>query len=196
MSSDGPLHSHRMQVLPLQYYQPIPPHSPEDTSHGDIVDEGIYFDTRSATSPLIECSEGIITIVHEGFFPPANPPLTDPLGPLLVQVNSLGEIVTEDYPRLPSRNFEEENMESVKPDQSEGFTTPIQTSRISYPNRTLFLPLWKTPLGRDIFDKLGISQPYFTPPLTHVVTSTVTTSSHLFVGHHVGQIGNIVAISS
>jgi hypothetical protein len=101
-----------MQGFPPEYYQPIPPHSPEDTSHGDIVDEGNYSDTGSVATPLIEHSEGVITSVQEGFIPPANPPLTNPFGPLLVRVNSLGEIVTEDYPRLPPRPFEEENMEA------------------------------------------------------------------------------------
>ena len=114
----------------------------EDTSRGDIVDEENYSDTGSVATCLIECSEGIITSVQEGLVPPVNPPLTDPLGPTLVRVNSLGEIVTEDYPRLLSRPFEEENMESGQPDQSEGFTTPIQTSRISDPRRTLVFPLW------------------------------------------------------
>jgi hypothetical protein len=196
MVDDGLHRSHRMQGFPPEYYQPIPPHSPEDTSRGDIVDEENYSDTGSVATPLIEHSEGVITSVQEGFIHPTNPPLTNPLGPLLVRVNSLGEIVTEDYPRLPSRPFEEENMESGQPNQSEGFTTPVQTSGISDPSRTLVHPLWRTPSGHDIFDRLGISQPSFTTPLTPVVTSTITTSSNLFLGHPVGKIGNIVAISS
>jgi hypothetical protein len=56
--------------------------------------------------------------------------------------------------------------------------------------------LYGEPSRHDIFYSLGISQPSFTTPLTTVVTSTVTTSSNLFIGHYVGQIGNTVAISS
>jgi hypothetical protein len=52
-----------MQGFPLEYYQPIPPYSPEDTSRGDIVDEGNYYDTGSGAPPLIERSEGVITSV-------------------------------------------------------------------------------------------------------------------------------------
>jgi hypothetical protein len=91
----------RMQGLPPEYYQPIPPHSPKDTSRGDIVDEENYFDTGSVATPLIKHSEGVITSVQEGFIHPTNPPLNNPLGPLLFRVNSLGEIVSEDYFRLP-----------------------------------------------------------------------------------------------
>jgi hypothetical protein len=131
-----------MQGLPPKDYQPIPPHSPEDTSRGDIVDEGNYYDNRSVSTPFIECSKGVITSAHEGFVPLANPPLTNTFVPLLVSINSLGEIVIEDYLRLSSRPFEEENMEARQPGLSEGFTTPVQTSGILYPSRTLVHPLW------------------------------------------------------
>jgi hypothetical protein len=86
-------------------------------------------------------------------------------------------------------------MESGQPNQSEIFTTHVQTYGILDPSRTLVHPLWRTPLGCDIFDRLGISQPSLTTPLTPVVTSTITTSSNLFLVHPMGQIGNIVAIS-
>jgi hypothetical protein len=56
---------------------------------------------------LIEHSEGVITSLQEGFIHPKNPPLTNPIGPILVSVNSLEEIVTEDYLRLLSSSFEE-----------------------------------------------------------------------------------------
>jgi hypothetical protein len=63
MVDDGLRRSCRMQGFPLEYYQPIPPYSPEDTSRGDIVDEGNYYDTGSGDPPLIERSEGVITSV-------------------------------------------------------------------------------------------------------------------------------------
>jgi hypothetical protein len=43
---------------------------------------------------------------------------------------------------------------------------------------------------------LGINQPSFTTPLTHVVTSTITASSNIFLGHIVGKICNNTTISS
>jgi hypothetical protein len=144
---------------------------------------------------LIEFFEGVITIFHQGFIHLVNPPLNNLVGPLLVRVNSSGEIVTEYYPRLPSRPFEEENMESGKPNKSEGFIAPIQTSGILDPSRTPVPPRWRTPSGHDIFDELGVIQPSFTTPLTPVVTSTITTSSTIFLVHPMGQIGNIAAIS-
>ena len=70
--------------MPPEDYQTIPPHSPEDTSRGDIVDKGNYSDTRSVSTPLIEHSKGVITSVQEGFFPSENTPLTNLFGPLLV----------------------------------------------------------------------------------------------------------------
>jgi hypothetical protein len=105
-------HLGRIQGFPPEYYQSIPPHSLEDTFHGDIVDEGNYSDSQSDATPLIELSKGVITSDQEYFIPPTKPTLTNPFGPLLVRVNSLGEIVTEDYPILSSRPFEEEKKES------------------------------------------------------------------------------------
>jgi hypothetical protein len=75
-----------MQGFPPEYYEPFPPHSPEDHSREEVINEENYSESGSATTPLIDHLEG--PSFQEGFVPPANPPLTDPLGPLLVQINS------------------------------------------------------------------------------------------------------------
>jgi hypothetical protein len=94
-----------MQGLPPEDYQPLPPHSPEGPSPERVVDEENYSETGSVATPLLPHSEGSIVVYQEGFNPPTNPPFTNPLDPLLVRVNSSGEIIPEDYPRLPSRTF-------------------------------------------------------------------------------------------
>jgi hypothetical protein len=66
--ADKGLHrSHRMQGFPPEGYKPLPPNSPEDTFHGEVVEEENYSDTGSVATPLIEHPEGEIVIVQEGF---------------------------------------------------------------------------------------------------------------------------------
>ena len=73
-----------MQGLPQEGYEPLPPNSHEDNFCGEVVEEENYSDTGSVATPLIEHLEGQIIIVWEGFFLPLNPPLTNPLDPILV----------------------------------------------------------------------------------------------------------------
>jgi len=95
--------SRRMKWFTIEGYDPIPSNSPEDTYLEEVEN---YSDTGSPTTPLIENPEGAIVVVQESPTPPTNLALTNPLDPLLLQVDSLGKIIIEDYPRLPSRPYE------------------------------------------------------------------------------------------
>jgi hypothetical protein len=111
-----------MQGFPPEGYEPIPPNSPEDTYCEEVEN---YSDTGSVATPLIEHPEGAIVVVQEVPTPPANPSLTNPLDPLLLRVDSSGNIIVEYYPRLPSRPYEERDMESEQPNPNEEYTTPV-----------------------------------------------------------------------
>jgi hypothetical protein len=93
-----------MKGFPPEYYEPLPPHSPKDRSREEVINKENYSKSGSATIPLMDHPEG--PNFQEAFVPPTNPPLTNPLGPLLVQVNSFREFKT-DYPRLQLVPFEE-----------------------------------------------------------------------------------------
>jgi hypothetical protein len=172
--ADKGLHrSRRMKGFPLEGYEPLPPNSPKDTFCGEVFEEENYSDTRSVVIPLIEHPEGTIVTVREGVVSFVNPPLTNPLDLLLVQVDSLGNSIPKDYPILLSRLSEEVNMESKQLNISEGYTTPAHTRMVD-PSQTHVHPIWKTPLGHDIFEKFNLNRPFYAPPHTHVVTSVGT----------------------
>jgi hypothetical protein len=114
----------------------------EDTYHEEVEN---YSYTGSVVTPLIEHPEGAIVVVQEGPTPSANSALTKPLDPLLLRVNSLGNIIVEDYPRLPSRPYEEREMESKQPNPNEEYTTPICSTEMVDPHQTLVCPIWINP---------------------------------------------------
>jgi hypothetical protein len=97
-----------MQGLPPECYKPLPPNSLEDTFREEVEN---YLNIWSATTPLIEHLVGEIITVQEGPVLPVNLTLTNPLDPLLLRVDSSGNIIAEDYPRLSSRSFGQLDME-------------------------------------------------------------------------------------
>jgi hypothetical protein len=86
-----------MQGFSLEGYKPIPPKSPEETYHEEIEN---YLDVGSVVT-LIENPEGDLVVFQEGPTPTTNPNLTSPHNPLLVSVDSSGNIVVEEHSRLP-----------------------------------------------------------------------------------------------
>jgi hypothetical protein len=48
--------SRRMQGLPLEVYQPLPPNPPEDNYHGEVVNQS---DVGSVIAPSLDHSEGV-----------------------------------------------------------------------------------------------------------------------------------------
>jgi hypothetical protein len=98
-------------------------------SHEGTINKEVVSETGSVTTPLPEqFTEGGIGF-QEGFVP-ANPPLTDPFGPIILQIPPLGdfEYALQYYPsQLPLRPYEEVlAMESGTSNPTEGFTTPIE----------------------------------------------------------------------
>jgi hypothetical protein len=77
------------------------------------------------TTPLIENIEGALVVIQEGPTPPTNSALRNPHDPLLLRVDSSGNIVVEYYPRLLSSPYEECDMGPKQPHFSEEFTTPF-----------------------------------------------------------------------
>jgi hypothetical protein len=129
---------------------------------------------------------------QEGFVP-ANPPLTDPFGPIILQIPSSRDFESElqyYYSQLPLRPYEEVlAMESRKSNPTEGFTTPIQTSGLVDPTQ---IPtptpstLWRTYSSQDIHTKMGMTLTQPLPTSTPLTQSHVTFSlgSHMLTASH------------
>jgi hypothetical protein len=89
-----------MQWFHLEGYEPIPINSLEDT-YPEEVENHSY--VGSVSTHLLENHERSFIAVQEGSTLPINPYLTILHDLLLVRVDSSGNIVVEDHPRLPSR---------------------------------------------------------------------------------------------
>ena len=89
---DKVLHrSRRMQGLPPEGYQPLPPNPPEDNYCGEVENQS---DAGSVITPLLDNSEGaLVTVDHPTTFVSVTP-----LEPLLVHLDSLGNVIDEEIP--------------------------------------------------------------------------------------------------
>ena len=97
-----------MKGLPLEGYQPLPPNPPEDNYRREVENQS---DAGSAIAPPLDNSEGALVMVEN----PTTSVSVTPLEPLLVHLDSLGNIVDEEIPRLPERIFTETYMGSTTP---------------------------------------------------------------------------------
>jgi hypothetical protein len=98
-----------MQGLPPEGYQPLPPNPPEDNYHGEVENQS---DTGSVVSPPLDNSEGALVTV-ENPTPRTTSVLVTPLEPLFLRLDSLGNVIDEEVPRLPERVFTETYMGST-----------------------------------------------------------------------------------
>jgi hypothetical protein len=61
-TDDKGLHqSRKMQGMPLEGYQPLPPNPPEDNYHGKVENQ---FDAGSVVAPPLDNSEGALVMVQ------------------------------------------------------------------------------------------------------------------------------------
>jgi hypothetical protein len=98
-----------MQGLPPEGCQPLPPNPPEDNYSGEVENQS---DTRSIVTPSLENQEGALVTVANPT--PHTAPMTETsLEPLLVHLDSLGNVIVEEVPQLPEREFTETYMGST-----------------------------------------------------------------------------------
>jgi hypothetical protein len=86
-----------------------------------------------------------------------------PHDPLLVRVDSSGNIVVEDHHSLPSRPYNQLDIETIQPNFNEEYTTPIFSTEMVDPQKTLVRSIWKNSSGQDIYEKINFNRPLFDP---------------------------------
>jgi hypothetical protein len=142
----GPRRSRRMQGLPPEdpeEYAPFLPNSPKGPSpEGTVNNEApseivIYIALVESTLPV----NLLLSVIQD---------------PFLLGINSLGDIVVEDYTRIPNGPYTESSVDDP-PFQSESFITMVHTARIFNPSSVPIHSFWKTSSEHNIFDKLGMS---------------------------------------
>jgi hypothetical protein len=98
-----------MQGIPPEGYQPLPPNPPEDNYRREVENQS---DAGSVISPPLDNSEGALVTV-ENPTPHTTSMLVTPLEPLLLRLDSLGNVIDKEVPRLPERTFIETYMGST-----------------------------------------------------------------------------------
>jgi hypothetical protein len=134
-----------MQGIPPEGYQPLPPNPPEDNYRREVENRS---DTGSVISPPLDNSEGTLVAVENT----TTSVFVTPLEPLLVHLDSLGNVIDEEIPRLPERIFTETYMGSTKPIFGDEYKTLVRPSTAVETNLTPARSIWRTSSGRDLYE--------------------------------------------
>jgi hypothetical protein len=88
VDDQGLRRSRRMQGLPPEGYQPLPPNPPKYDHHREVENPS---DIESAFAPPLDNSEDTFVTV-------SNPTSVTPLDPLLLHLDSLRNVIDEEVP--------------------------------------------------------------------------------------------------
>jgi hypothetical protein len=136
-----------MQGLPPEGYQPLPSNPPEDNYHGEVENQ---FDVGSVVAPPLDNSEGSLVTV-ENPTPCTTYVSVTPLKPLLLRLDSLGNVIDEEVPQLPERSFTETYMGSTEPTFGDEYRTHVFPTTIVDRNPTPH-SIWRNSSGRDLYE--------------------------------------------
>jgi hypothetical protein len=145
-----------MQGLPLEVYQPLPPNPPEDNYHREVENQS---DARSVVAPSLDNPEGALVTVKNT----TTSMSVTPIKPLLVHLDSLGNSIDEEVPRLSESIFTETYMGSTEPIFCDKYRTPIRPSTAIETNPTPAHSIWRTSLGRNLYEHFKSIRQSFHP---------------------------------
>jgi hypothetical protein len=177
-----------MQGLPPEGHQPLPPNPPEDNYHGEVENQS---NVGSVIAPPLDKSEGALVMI-ENPTPHTTSVSVTPLEPLFLRLDSLGNVIDEEVPRLPERTFIEAYIGSTEPTFGDEYRTLVCPSTAVDTNPTPTLSVWRTSLGRDLYENFESFRQPFHPhdppgetgpsgqtmnhPIDQVINPTVTSS--------------------
>jgi hypothetical protein len=158
-----------MQGLPLEGYQPLPPNPPEDNYRGEVENQS---DAGSVVAPSLDNSEGALVTV-ENPTPRTTSVLVTPLEPLLLHLDSLGNVIDEEVPQLPERDFTETYMGSTEPTFGDEYRTHVHPTTVVDTNPTPSRSVWRTSSGRDLYENFESFRQPFNPHDPPVESGTI-----------------------
>jgi hypothetical protein len=148
----------RMQGMPLEGYQPLPPNPPEDNYRGELENQS---DARSVVAPPLDNQEGALVTVENPT--PHTSVSTIPLEPLFLRLDSLGNFIDEEVPQLPARDFTNTYMGSTEPTFGDEYRTPVRPTTTVDTNITPARSIWRTSLGQDLYEHFESFRQPFNP---------------------------------
>ena len=129
-----------MQGLPPEGYQPLPSNPPEDNYRREVENQS---DTGSVIAPPLNNSEGaLVTIEHPTLH--TTFVLVTPLEPLLLRLDSLGNVIDEEVPCLPERTFTDTYMGSTEPTFGDEYRTHVHPTTTVDTNPRPAHYIWRT----------------------------------------------------
>jgi hypothetical protein len=144
----------RMQGLPLEGYQSLCPNPQEDNYCREVENQS---DAGSVIAPPLDNSEGALVTVENI----TTSVSITPLEPILVRLDSLGNVIDEEVPRLPKRIFTETYMGSTEPIFGDEYRTPVHPSTAVDTNPTPARSVWRTSSRRDLYEHFeSFRQPF------------------------------------
>jgi hypothetical protein len=147
-----------MQGFPREGYEPLPPNSPKHFYCEEVEN---HSNVGSVATHLLTNPERALVTVEEYSTLPINLASQVPLEPLLLRLDSSGNVIEEYYPCLSSRPYTETRMESTPPNFNDEYTTPVSFTGIVNPQQTLVYSIWRTPSERDLYEKFKIAANHY-----------------------------------
>jgi hypothetical protein len=145
--------------MPPKGYQPLPPNPPEDNYRGEVENQ---YDAGGVVAPPLYNSEGALVTVENPTHRTTSV-LTIPLEPLLLHLDSLGNVIDEEVPQLNERSFTETYMGSTEPTFGDEYRTPICPTTAIDTNPTPSHSVWRTSSGRDLYENFEPFRQPFNP---------------------------------
>jgi hypothetical protein len=108
-----------------------------------------------------------------------DPASATPLEPLLLRLDSLGNVINEEIPRLPEKPITETYMGSTQPIFGEEYGTPVRPSTATSISPTTARSIWRTPSGRNLYEHFeSIRHPFRPDDLPGRAEPSGQTMSH------------------
>jgi hypothetical protein len=86
-----------------------------------------------------------------------------PLEPLFLRLDSLGNVINEEVPQLPARDFTETYMGSTEPIFGDEYRTHVHPTTAVDRNPTPSHFVWRTSSGRDLYEHFESFRQPFNP---------------------------------
>jgi hypothetical protein len=148
-----------MQGLLLEGYQRLPPNPLEGNYRGEVEN---HSDPRSVVAPPLDNSKGTLVTI-ENPTPRTTYVSVTPLEPLFLLLDSLGNVIEEEVPQLPTRGFIETYMGSIEPTFGDEYRTLFQPTTAIDTNPTPAHFVWINSLERDLYDNFESFRQPFNP---------------------------------
>jgi hypothetical protein len=177
-----------MQGLPPEGYQPLPPNPLEDNYRREVENQS---NAGSVIAPPLDNLEGTL-VTMENPIPHTTSVSVTPLEPLLLHLDSLGNVIDEEVPRLLERTFTQTYMGSTKPIFGDEYRTHVRPSITVDTNPTPARSVWRTSSGRDLYENFesfrqpfhphgppgetGPSSQIMNHPVNQVINPTITSA--------------------